>query len=68
MKTILIVLVAIQLIGCGTLKYRWKNVNGDRSEAQINQDWKDCYEHSSGQRQMQRCVEKKGYYSESYEE
>ncbi len=52
--------------GCATIKYRWKNVNGDRSEEQLQKDWKDCYEHSTGQHSMNRCVEKKGYYSESF--
>lgn len=68
MKTILIVFLAIQLVGCADLKFRWKNVNGDRDQAQMDKDWKDCYQYSANQREMSKCIKKKGYYSESYEE
>lgn len=69
MRNLIIFTVIVSLfMGCAELKFRWKNANGDRSQAQMDRDWKDCYEHTSNQYAMNRCVEKKGYYSESFTE
>ncbi len=54
--------------GCADLKYRLKNVNGDKTQAQMEKDWKDCYEYTKGRTAFARCTEKKGYYYESFTE
>lgn len=67
-KEILMILLVVSLSGCATLKYRWKNHNGERSQAQMDKDWKDCYEYSGNRIYFEECVKKKGYYAEAFEE
>lgn len=50
--------------GCAELKYRVANVNGERSEAQIEKDWKECY--ALGRSAFHECTEKKGYYMQEF--
>lgn len=66
MKYLILILIVSLSTACADMKFRWKNVNGDRTQAQLEKDWRDCYEHSANQNQMQNCIDKKGYYSESY--
>jgi hypothetical protein len=68
MRTLLIVLSLIGLVGCADLKYRFKNVEGEKSEVVMSKDWKDCYEYSAGKNSFNKCLQKKGYYVESYTE
>jgi hypothetical protein len=68
MKTLIIVMFAVSLVGCADMKYRVKNVNGDFSQAQMDKDWKDCYQYSSNRYAFEQCTKKKGYYAETYTE
>lgn len=68
MKYLILGLIFVNLSACADMKFRYKNYNGERSKAQMDKDWKDCYQYSNGQNQMQKCIDKKGYYLESFEE